>query len=150
VAESPPTLQAFFAAYATRMTSALADPPAIDIEATAAAFASCFVEASPNGVVCGKNDDQFRAVIPKGLEFYRSIGTRWMKIIGLAVTILDDHHAMAKVHWQAFFLRKDGSDELLDFDVIYLVQLLGDQPKIFGYITGDEQKALREKRLLPE
>jgi len=36
-----------------------------------------------------------------------------------------------------------------EFDVIYLVQTLGETPRIFAYITGDEEKALREKGLFP-
>ncbi len=49
------------------MNDALADPPKIDAEATAAAFADCFVEASPVGINCGKNDETFLAQIPKRL-----------------------------------------------------------------------------------
>jgi hypothetical protein len=57
---------------------------------------------------------------------------------------------MVKVHWEAFYRKKDSSGELIDFDVIYLVQMIGDSPKIFGYITGDEQKVYKERALIPE
>jgi hypothetical protein len=132
------------------MNKALAEKPEVDVEATAEAFAECFIGANPLGVACGKNDEQFRAQIPKGLEFYRSIGTNAMKIEALTVTPLDDHHAMVKIHWQAFYVKKNGSNLTIDFEVIYLVQILNDKPKIFGYITGDEQKAYRDHELLPE
>ena len=143
-------LEKFFAEYEVRMNKALAEKPEVDVEATAGSFTDCFIEASPLGVMCGKNDEQFRAQIPKGLEFYRSIGTKSMKIASLAVTPLDDYYAMAKVHWQAFYVKKDGSNLTLEFDVIYLVQTIGSKSKIFGYITGDEQKAYKEKGLIPE
>src|SRR5262245_18423540 len=84
----------FFQAYEARMNRALADPPHVDVEATARAFADCFVEATPKGVTCSTNDDQFRDVIPKGLEFYRSIGTQSMKIASQITTPLDEWHAM--------------------------------------------------------
>jgi hypothetical protein len=45
-------LAEFFAEYKARINRALADKPEIDIEATARAFADCFIEANPNGVVC--------------------------------------------------------------------------------------------------
>lgn len=32
----------------------------------------------------------------------------------------------------------------IDFDVHYLVLLLGGEPKVFGWVSGDEQSLLRE------
>ncbi len=94
-------LKQFFAEYEARFNKAMGESPEIDIEGMAGAFADCFIEASPTGVVCGKNDEQFRAQIPKGLEFYRSIGTKSMLIASLSITSLDDRHSLAKVHWKA-------------------------------------------------
>jgi hypothetical protein len=73
-----------------------------------------------------------------------------MKVTSLSITPLDEWHTMVKVHWEAFYRKKDSSGELIDFDVIYLVQMIGDSPKIFGYITGDEQKVYKERALIPE
>ncbi len=140
-------LKEFFREYEARFNRAMAG--SIETEATANAFASCFLEANPFGVNCGKNDDQFRAVIPRGYEFYRNIGTKSMKIASLDITPLDDYHSMAKVHWQAIYRKKDGSEECIEFDVIYFVQTINDQLKIFAYITGDEQGVLRERGLIP-
>jgi hypothetical protein len=142
-------LKEFFAEYEARITRALAEPPVVDIEATMAAFADCFIEANPNGVSCGKNGEEFRAQIPQGFEFYRSIGTKSMKIASLTIAQLDDYHAQAKIHWEAFYKKKDGEEVLLDFDVIYFVQTSGEKQKIFAFITGDEQKAYQEKGLVP-
>ena len=72
------TVEKFFEEYAARTNRALGEQPEVDVEATAAAFADCFVEASPVGVNCGGNNGKFREQIPKGFEFYRSIGTRSM------------------------------------------------------------------------
>jgi hypothetical protein len=143
-------LQKFFAAYEDRTNRALKEPPEIDVEAVAVAFTDCFIEASPKGVMCGKNDEEFRASIPKGFDFYRSIGTQSMKIGSLTTTPLDDVHVLARVHWVARYVKKDGSEEMIEFDVIYLVQILNDQPRIFAYITGDEEKLYKERGLLPE
>ena len=140
----------FFSEYAAGFNNALADAPKADVEATAGAFADCFVEASPSGVSCGKNDEQFRAQIPQGYAFYRSIGTRSMRIAALSATPLDGCHSMVNVGWEGLYERKDGSEELIAFDVIYLVQEIDNQPKIFAYITGDEQKVLRERGLIQE
>jgi hypothetical protein len=139
-------LKEFFREYEARFNKAMAG--AIDTEATANAFASCFIGANPLGVNCGKNDDQFRLMIPQGYEFYRNIGTKSMKIISLEITSLDNYHSMAKVHWQAIYNKKDKSKESIEFDVIYFVQTINDQLKIFAYITGDEQGVLRERGLI--
>lgn len=143
-------LQQFFAEYEARFNRALGDNPEVDVETTAAAFADCFIAANPNGVFCGTNDEQFRAVIPSNNEFYRSIGTQSMKVAGLDVTPLDDLHAVAKVHWDSHDKKKNGEHVQIEFDVIDLMQILGGIPKVFGYITGDETKVLQEYGLIPE
>jgi len=142
------TIKTFFADYERRFNRALSDPSEIDVEATAGAFAECFVEANPNGVACGRNDAEFRAHIPKGYAFYRSIGTKSMKIVSLVATHFDDRHSYVRVQWEALYIKKDGSEESVGFEVIYLVQMQGKEPRIFGYITGDEQKVLSEKGLI--
>jgi hypothetical protein len=53
------------------------------------------------------------------------------------------------VHWRSFYTKKDGREELIEFDVIYFVQMRDEKPKIFAYITGDEQGVLREKGFIP-
>lgn len=143
-------LDKFFADYEARMNRALAEPPEIDVEATASAFADCFVEASPAGVNCGQNNAEFRERIPKGMAFYRSIGTKSMTITSTEVTPVDAYHMMVRAHWKAEYAKKDGSEDTINFDVVYFVQTLNDTPKIFAYITGDEQQAYKEHGLVPE
>ncbi|HWR25053.1 MAG TPA: hypothetical protein VN278_02355 [Methanosarcina sp.] len=140
-------LEEFFREYEARFNRALAGT--VDAEATANAFADCFIEANPSGVLCGKNDDQFRNIIPQGYEFYKKIGTKSMSIDSVKISLLDEYHSMAKVHWHALYGKSDGSEERIEFDVIYFVQILEEKPKIFAYITGDEQGVLREKGLIP-
>jgi hypothetical protein len=142
-------LERFFAEYEARFNRALGENPEEDVEATAAAFADSFIGANPNGVLCGENNEQLRSVFAQSNAFYRSIGTESMRIAGLEITSLDDFHAMAKVHWDSRYVKKDGQHLQIEFDVIYLIQILGGTPKIFGYITGDESKVLKEYGLLP-
>jgi hypothetical protein len=140
-------LEKFFADYARRFNESLKGN--VDVEATAAAFASCFIEASIHGVICAKNDDQFRAMIPRGTDFYRSIGTTSMNIRSTEITSLDDHHDMVRVFWGSLYVKPDGAQVTIDFDVIYVLEDIRGTPKIFGYITGDEQNVLREHGLIP-
>jgi len=141
-------IREFFFQYEARVNNALEETPVFDAKATAEAFSDCFIAANPGGVACGKNDEQFQSQILKGFEFYRSIGTKSMKISCLTITALDEFHVQAKVRWQSSYMKRDGKGERIDFDVIYLLQTIGERPKIFAYITGDEEKALREIGLI--
>ncbi|WP_160715163.1 hypothetical protein [Chitinophaga solisilvae] len=138
-------IQQFFADYEQRFREVLEGKPA-DVDATAAAFADYFVQSVPGGVTGGKNDEKFKEQIPAGNDFYKSIGTQSMKIGSLHVTPLDELHAIAKVHWLSTYK----GDINIGFDVFYILTFASGQPKIFAFITGDEQKVLREKGLLPQ
>lgn len=136
-------IQTFFAAYEQRFNDALGGQQ-VDVDETTAAFADYFVESSPAGVMGGMNDEQFKEQIPKGFEFYKSIGTLSMKIGQLDITELDEFHAMAKVHWISAYK----GNRQIEFDVHYFLNMLNGAPKIFAYITGDEQKVLSENGLV--
>ena len=139
-------IKQFFADYENRYAAALAG--SIDVEATAAAFAAEFIEANPFGVQAGKNDEEFRKVIPQGMDFYRKIGTKSMEVDNLSITTLDPFHYLAKVHWRATYARKEKDDLLIAFDVIYFLQDIDQELKIFAYITGDERGVMKEHGLI--
>ena len=63
----------------------------------------------------------------------------------IEVMPLDDLHAMAHAHWR-FDYQKDGRDGTIRFANIYLVAAK-DGPRLFDWITPDEQVALREHGL---
>jgi hypothetical protein len=87
-------------------------------------------------------------VIPQGWEFYRQIGVQSMNIQSKDVIMLDEMHAMVRVLWNCAFIRKDNTKGDISFEVIYMVQLRKEGPKIFAYVTGDEHKALSEEGLI--
>lgn len=137
----------FFSRYENRFMEALAGKA--DIEGTAGSFASSFIGANPLGVACGANDEQFRKALLDGYEFYRNIGITSMSVLSEQTSILDDFHAMTKIRWRSEFTRKDSSSGAIEFDNIYFLQSLdGTAWRIFAYITGDEQKALKEHGLV--
>jgi len=37
---------------------------------------------------------------------------------------------------------------MIKIDVMYLLQIIGERPRIFACITGDEEQALRERGLI--
>lgn len=139
-------IAAFFRNYARNFNLALQSEN-IDPEATAGAFAGCFIEAGPFGVNCGKNDAQFRSMIPQGYTFYRNIGIISMDITAIETTGLDSIHAMTKIRWKSQYRNKNHISGAVEFEVIYFTQTIGSTPEIFAYITGDEQAALQKAGL---
>lgn len=137
----------FFDRYAARFNHALKGETT-DIDGTIKSFAECFIEASPAGINCGKNDNTFRTTLPKGYDFYKKIGIVSMDIISKEIVLLDEYHVMTKIHWRSNFIKKDQPKGSIVFDVIYLLQAKESDCKIFAYITGDEQKALKENGLI--
>lgn len=138
-------IEAFFEEYEKRFAAGLAGESVE--KATSEAFADYFVEASPMGVMGSKNDESFLNAVPKGYEFYKSIGVTEMKIRQIDITELDPLHYMVDIRWESVY-QKDGSEGSIEFSVIYFLQHLNEKLKVFTYITGDEQKVLKEHGLV--
>lgn len=56
---------------------------------------------------------------------------------------------VAKVGWDSRYTKKDGEEVRIDFVNTYFVRVEDEEPKIFGYVTGDEKKVLQEHGLIP-
>jgi hypothetical protein len=116
----------------------------VDLDEVAASYAAAFVAASPAGVRAGQNDAQLKQVMQQGFDYYRRIGTKDMRLRNVRVTPIDAQHCVAHVAWTAVYDRGEDPDISIDFDVHYLVQQLDSTPKIFGWISGDEQAVLKQ------
>lgn len=141
-------IKAFFAAYEQRFNDSLAGKP-IDVEGQVAAFADYIVGTNPNSTMGGKNDDTYKDFILKNQDFYRNIGTKYMKIIDMELIELDDLHAAAKVYWDSGYEKND-KEISIRFYVIYLLSFAKNMIRIFAFITGDEEKVLKDHGLMPE
>jgi hypothetical protein len=116
----------------------------VDLDEGASFYASAFIAASPAGIVAGKNDDQLGRIMEQGYKRYRATGTKEMWMRDVRLSPMDEHHCVAHVAWTAIYARQDAPDISIDFDVHYLVQKLTGEPKIFGWVSGDEQALLKE------
>lgn len=135
-------LESFVHGYAAALTAA-------DIAAIAAAFGPHFVVSSPEGVVGGANDAQFRDVLDQAAGFYRRIGLRSIRVASITAEPLDERHALAKVAW-AWDLAGAVGGEPITFDFTYLVRTDGEAPLILAAVAHQSEQAwLRERGLLP-
>lgn len=140
------TVRKFFERYERSFNRALSGD--MDMDEVAALYASAFIAASPAGVMTGRNDEHLKQTMAQGYERYRAMGTKEMRMRHVRLSPMDDHHCVAHVAWTATYAREDQPDVAIDFDVHYLVQALDGEPKVFGWVSGDEQALLRKHGIL--
>jgi len=144
-----PDYEKFFREYAKAYERSLDDSG--DVAAIRAFFTDAFVSASVNGqVAAGANDDSFEETLRQGYRFYKSIGTKSMKVDRVQAKPLYANHDSVRVFYVAGFRKRDGTDVAIPFDVLYLLQRRNDGPKIFGFIAGDEMAVFRAHGLVDE
>lgn len=120
-----------------------------DMDAVASLYATDFIAASPAGVMSGKNDERLKTVMAQGYARYRAIGTKEMRIERVSTSPIDEHHCIAHVAWTASYARKAATGVTIDFDVHYLVQEIGGEAQVFGWVAGDEEALLKEHGIIP-
>ncbi|MBR0840680.1 nuclear transport factor 2 family protein [Bradyrhizobium liaoningense] len=136
------SVRELFERYGRLFRMALED--AVDMDEVVSSYAAAFVAASPAGVSVGQNDEQLKRMMQQGFERNRRIGTKDMRLRNVCISPIDEHHCLAHVAWTAVYDRGGEPDVSIDFEVHYLVQELEDGPKIFGWISGDEQAVLKQ------
>ena len=120
----------------------------MDMDKVAALYATEFIAASPAGVMAGKNDDQLEHLLAQGYARYRAIGTKEMRIRSVRLSSIDEHHCVVHVAWTATYSRKEQPNVAIDFNVHYFVQKLDGEPKVFGWVSGDEQALLKKHGII--
>src|SRR5262245_19593679 len=140
-------IRTLFAGYERGFNAALAEPSAANLGRLRRAFAPYVVGSNPLGVRGSKNGLLFRLMLGRGFARYRRIGMRQMRIEALTVTPIDNQHALSRVRWHSEYERP-GTPVSIDFDVTYLIRSGKKGLQIFGFVSGDEEKALRDHGLL--
>ena len=133
--------------YGRVSNDALRDPQSVDADKVMSFFAAYFVGSTPKAVFGGPNGDEFRAVIPQGFARYREIGGKQMLMTGVTVTSLNDLHALAEVGWEFVYVNQAGESGRICFTNFYFVTIADGDARIFAYVTGDEEKAMKEHGL---
>ncbi len=118
----------------------------LDIEKNAGFFADTFISAGPRGTIA-QSKAEFLRLAHQAAEFYKAMGQTSAKILSLQETAISNEYSLVKVHWGVTF-RKTGT-RMIEFDVSYLVQKIGPEPKIILFIAHeDEEQAMKELGLL--
>jgi hypothetical protein len=121
---------------------------ALDFERMADFFAEEFISAGPKGTIA-RSRSEFLEKAEQAAGFYRSVGQKSMKILSTDKTPITLEYTLVKLHWGAKF-EKTG-DHLHEFDVSYVVQKTGSEPRILMFVSHqDEEQAMHELGLVPE
>jgi hypothetical protein len=137
-----------FEAYGRSADAAVRGEGAVDVDSIVSSFAPYFVASSPRGVMGGENGETFRELVPKGFQHYREVGGKAMTLVGLSVEPLDTLHAIARVDWDFRYINKAGKSGHVAFTNLYFVTTASGEPKIFAYVTPDEQGAMEAHGLV--
>lgn len=109
---------------------------------TAEYFAPQFIASVPAGVYTGANGEPLREAVADGFQRYRALGTQAMLLGDVRVVPIDERHAIAFVAWTATY-EKAGAAIAIPFTNCYFLRL-DERLRIFGWVAGDEEAALRE------
>jgi len=111
------------------------------LQKTAQLYADNFIAAGPKGIM-SQTRQEFLDNADKAAEFYRRVGQQSADMLSAKETWFSENYVMVTVHWGVTF---EKLDQPVEFDVSYLVQLTGRQPKIILFISHeDEEDKMKE------
>lgn len=132
-------LEKLFAAYEKAFNE-------LDVKTNAAFFADTFISAGPRGIIAQSKKD-FLQKAEQASAFYKMVGQTSAKVISRNTIPISNEYAMVTVHWGVTF--KKTGDELIEFDVSYIVYQREDEPRIILFIAHqDEEQAMKKLGLL--
>jgi hypothetical protein len=134
---SEPSLRRLFEEYAS---TSLGPAP----EELARFYGDSFLVAGPGGSAAFQNDDQFLAWLSQVHEFNEQAGMRSLEVVSVAETPVSHEYSLVRVEWGARFLKT--GDELIQFEISYLLRLTQETPKIVAYISHEDQEEVMKAR----
>ena len=106
-------------------------------------YGEAFVAAGPEGTGAFTNDAAFRDWLRGVREGNVKSGMAEMNVVAVRDHPLADAFVLSTVTWGTRF-EKTG-DQLITFDISYMVNVMGDDPKIVGYFSHESQEAVKQK-----
>lgn len=120
----------------------------LDLKAITGYYADTFISAGPKGTI-SQNKKEFTEKAEQAASFYRSVGQKSARIVSKRVMPISNNYSMVVVRWGVTF-EQTGSRQF-EFDVSYIIQETGDDPKIILFISHeDEEVAMKKLGLHPK
>ena len=118
----------------------------LDVKTISGYCADSFISAGPKGSITQSRKDYVKKA-EQATKFYKSIGRNSAKIISKRVMPICNDYSMVVVRWGITF-DKTGN-KLIEFDTSYIIQEIGNEPKIILLISHeDEEEAMKKLALL--
>jgi hypothetical protein len=132
--QNNPAIKKFFEEYALISLES-------DSERHADFYADEFIAAGPSGSAAFKNDSKFLEWLKSVHEFNEKTGMESLQVISVRSNSIGDAYSFATVEWGARF--KKTGEELIRFEISYLLRFVGEKLKILAYVDHeDQQKAM--------
>ena len=117
----------------------------LDVKTISGYCADSFISAGPKGSITQSRKD-YEKKAEQATKFYKSIGRNSAKIISKRVMPICNDYSMVVVRWGITF-DKTGN-KVIEFDTSYIIQEIGDEPKIILLISHeDEEEAMKKLSL---
>jgi hypothetical protein len=107
-------------------------------------YDASFLAAGPQGVAAFQNDDAFLGWLRQVHQFNAQTGMTALEAIDVRDTPISNDYALATVRWGARFSKT--GEELIEFEISYLLRLTGGGPKVAAYISHEDQEAVMRSR----
>jgi len=114
----------------------------LDIKSLSEFCGDSFISAGPRGTIA-QSKKEFEEKGKEAVKFYRSMGRNSAKIISKRIMPISDCYSMVVIRWGVTF-EKTGS-KLIEFDITYIVQMTGDDPKIILFISHEDEEAAMKR-----
>ena len=117
----------------------------LDVKTISGYCADSFISAGPKGSITQSRKD-YEKKAEQATKFYKSIGRNSAKIISKRVMPICNDYSMVVVRWGITFDRT--GNKVIEFDTSYIIQEIGDEPKIILLISHeDEEEAMKKLTL---
>ncbi len=120
----------------------------LDFSGIAALYSDAFISAGPKGTIANSKKD-FIAQSARASDVYKGLGMNAARILSRYELSISDEYSLVTIRWSVNFAKADNTK--MEFDVSYVVQKIGEEPKITLFITHqDEEEAIKKLGLFKE
>ena len=117
----------------------------LDVKTISGYCADSVISAGPKGSIAQSRKD-YEKKAEQTSKFYKSVGRNSARIISKRVMPICNDYSMVVVRWGVTF-DKTGN-KLIEFDVSYIIQETGSDPKIILLISHEDEETAMTKLVL--
>ena len=114
----------------------------LDVKTISGYCADSLISAGPKGSITQSRSD-YEQKAEQTSEIYKSMGRNSARIISKRVMPISSNYSMVVVRWGITF-DQTGS-KLIEFDMSYIIQETGDEPKIILLIKHEDEEVTLKK-----